>query len=157
MFAKLKYMRMWNYRAKSALSTRLRWSKVFGNRLNTYGDIKYLLGRLTWLKVENFKSSRRAKFSPFHCKSKIPAHPKYSSPNTHCLNLCQMNAKFLEIAEVPFDILNICWLRFTSWEWEISNLVDGPSFQLVTAKLEYLRTRNIRFKCPLSYTFQIEC
>ena len=82
--AKVKSLRIWTFRAKCPLSTRLSWSKVFENRLNTFGDIGYLK------------------------------------------------------------------VRFTGWKWKISNLVDGLSFHLATAKLKYWGIWNFRPKCPLS-------
>ena len=50
--AKVKSLRIWTFRAKCPLSTRLRWSKVFENRLNTFGDIGFLLGQFTGWKWE---------------------------------------------------------------------------------------------------------
>ena len=56
--AKVKYLRTKNFRRKCPLSTNLRWSKVFENRLNTFGDIGFLSCTVYRLKVENFKSCR---------------------------------------------------------------------------------------------------
>ena len=50
--AKLKYLRTWHFQRKCPLSTRFRWSKVFENRWNTFGDIGFLLGQFTSWKCE---------------------------------------------------------------------------------------------------------
>ena len=51
----------------------------FQDRLNNFGDIGFLLAQCTDWKRQNFKCCRCAKFSPCHCKSKIPALLKLSS------------------------------------------------------------------------------
>ena len=68
--AKVKYLLTWNFRPKYAISTSLRWTKVFENRWNTFGDIGFLLDQFTCWKWEISKYFRWAKFSPCHCKNK---------------------------------------------------------------------------------------
>ena len=55
--AKIKYLRTWNFQPKCPPSTSSSWGKDFENRLNTFGDIGYLLAHCTGWKWQNFKCS----------------------------------------------------------------------------------------------------
>ena len=77
--AKVKYLGTWNFPPKCPPSTSSSWGKDFENRLNTVDDIGFLLAQCTGWKWQNFKCCRCAKFSPCHCKSKIPGHLKLST------------------------------------------------------------------------------
>ena len=146
--AKLKYMRTWNYRPKSPLSTRLRWSKVFGNRLNTFGDIGYLLIRLKGWK---WKISNLFDGLSFHL-----AIPKVKYLGTwnfrpKCpFSIRLRRSKVFQKRLNTFGDIGFLLVQFTGSKWEISNLVDGLSFHLAIAEIKYLRTWNFRPKCPLS-------
>ena len=125
-------------------------------------SVKYLwrywifAGTVYRLKVGNFKSCRWAKFSPCHCKTRIPAHPQYSvqMPTVlHVSDECKVFGNrlgYLSIDEI------FAWYSFTSWKWEISNLVDGLSFHLVIAKLKYLRIWNFWAKWRTFNTFEMK-
>ena len=108
------------------------------------------------LKVENFKSSWRARFSPFHFKGEIPAHLKFSGPNARLSYTCEMNAKFLKLRWNTFGDIGFLMVQFTGWKWEISNLANGPSFQLVIAKLNYLLTCKLSVQMNTFKTFEMK-
>ena len=161
--AKLKYMRTWNFQPKCPFPTRLRWSKVFENRLNTFGDIGFLLVQFTdwkWkisnlqsgtvyrLKVGNFKFCRWVKLSPCHCKLKYQRTWTFQP-------ICPLSTRLrwgnvFENRWNTFGDMGFLLVQFTGWKWEISYLVDGLSFHLAIAKVKYLRTCNFRPKCCLS-------
>ena len=121
--AKLKYLRTWNFRHKCPLSTRLRGSKVFENRLNTFGDMGFLLVQFTWLKVGNFKSCRWAKFSPCHCKSKILTHLKFSA-QIPSFNMCEMKQSFWKSVKYLWRYMDFCWdsLQVESGKFQILSM-----------------------------------
>ena len=76
---------------KSKIPPQLKYSdhiptfNTFEIKQSFWKSVKYLwryrifAGTVYTLKVENFKSCRWATFSPCHCKSKIPAHLKFSA------------------------------------------------------------------------------
>ena len=146
--AKLKYLGTWNFWLKCPLSKRWRWSNVFENRLNTFGDIGFLLGQFTGSKWEisnlfdglSFHLAiAKAKFLrtwTFRAKCPLSTRLRWSKVFENLLN--------------TFGDIGYLLVRFTGWKWKISNLVDGLSFHLAIAKVKYLGTWNFRPKCPLS-------
>ena len=101
------------------------------------------------LKVGNFKPCRWARFSPCHCKSKIPAHPEIFGPNGDFQHFWD-KAKVFENPLNTFGDIGFLLVQFTGWKWEIWNLDDGLSFKLVFAKLKYLLTWSFWPKFPVS-------
>ena len=147
--AKVKYLRTWNFPLKCPPSTSSSWSKVFENRLNTFGDTGFLLWQWTGWKWQNFKCCRCAKFSPRHCKSKIPAHLKLST-QMPTFNIVELKAKISKIGWIPLEIQDFCWHSVQVESGKISNVVDAQSFRLAIATVNYLRTWNFPPKCPPS-------
>ena len=147
-FAKLKYLLTWNFRPKFPLSTRMRWSKVFENRLKTFGDIGFLLVRFTGWK---WKISNLVDGLSFHLAIAKVKYLRTWNFRPQCrLSTCVRWTKVFENRSNTFGDIGF-WLRqFTGWKWEISNLVNGLSFHIVFAKLKYLLMWNFRPKCPLS-------
>ena len=95
--AKVKYWGTWNFPPKWPPSTSSSWSYVLENWLNTFGDIEFFPAQYR-LKVGNFKCCRCAKFSPCHCKSKIPAHLKLST-QMPTLNIFELKERFRKSVE----------------------------------------------------------
>ena len=77
--AKVKYLRTWYFRPKCRLSTCVRWSKVFENRWNTFGDIGFLLGQFTGWKWEISNLVDGLSFHLVIAEKKIRAHLKFSA------------------------------------------------------------------------------
>ena len=127
---------------------------TFEMKQSFWKSVKYLwrygifAGTVYKLKVGNFKSCRWAKFSPCHCKSKIPAHLKFLA-QMPTFNTFEMKQSFWKSVNTFGDI-GFLLGQFTGWKWEISNLVDGLSFHLAIEKVKYLRTWKFRPKCCLS-------
>ena len=147
--AKVKYLRTWNFRPKCRLSTFVRWSEVLENRSKYLWRYWIFAGTVYRLKVGNFKSSQRAKFSPCLCNTKKNLLMWNFRPK--CLLSTRLRwSKVFEnrlntIGDIRF------WLgQFTVWKCEISNIVDGLSFHLAIVKLKYLRPCNFRPKCAVS-------
>ena len=153
--AKVKYLRTWNFRPKCPLSTRLRWSKVFENRLNTFGDMGFLLGQFTswkWkisnlvdglsfhLAIEKVKYLRTCKFRPKCCP----------------ISTCVRWSKVFENRSNSFGDIGFLLGLFTGWKWEISNLVDGLSFHVAIANVKHLRTCKFSAQMPSFNTFEMK-
>ena len=129
--AKLKYLRTWNFSPKCPPSKSSSWGKDFENRLNTVEDIGFLLAQCTGWKWQNFKCCRCAKFSPCHCKSKIPAHLQLS-PQMSTLNIFELRQRFRKSVE--------CRLRY----WVFA----GTAYRLKVAKFQMLSLSKV-FTLPL--------
>ena len=95
---KVKYMRNWKFPPKCPPSTSSSSGKDFENRLNTFGDIGFLLAQCTNWKWQNFKCCRCAKFSPFHSKSKIHAQLKLST-QMPTINIFELRQRFRKSVE----------------------------------------------------------
>ena len=65
----------------------------FWESVKNLARYRIFAGTVYRLKMENFKSCRWAKFSPCHCKSKIPARMKFSA-QIPPFNMCEMNQSF---------------------------------------------------------------
>ena len=78
--AKVKYLRSWNLSPEGPPSTSSSWGQDLENRLNTFGDVGFLLAQWTGWNWQNFKSFRCPTFSPCNYNGKIPAHEKIFSP-----------------------------------------------------------------------------
>ena len=96
--AKVKYLRSWNFPPKCPPSASSSWGKDFENQLKTFGDIGILGAQCTGWMWQNFKCCRCAKFSPCHCKSKIPAHMK-PFPPIPTLNIFEWRERFRKSVE----------------------------------------------------------
>ena len=109
---------------------------------------RILDGKVYRLKVGNVKSCRWAKFSPCHCKSKIPPHLKCSA-QIPTFNKFEMQQSFWKSVKYLWRYRIFAG---TVYRLKVENFkfVDGLSFHLVIAKLKYLRTWNSQPKCPLS-------
>ena len=113
------------------LSRSSRWGKDFENRLNTFGDIGFLLAQCTGWKWQNFKWCRCAKFSACRCKSKIPAQLKHSTQIPH-LKIFALRQRFRKSAEYL-------------WRYRI---FAGTVYRLKVAKFQMFSMRNV-FTSPL--------
>ena len=69
------------------------------------------------LKVENFKSCRWAKFSPCHCKTKIPAHVKFSAQMPTC-NTYEMMQSFWKFVKYLWRYWIFC---ATVYRYKVGN------------------------------------
>ena len=121
----------WNLTPKCPPSTSSRWGKDFKNRLNTFGDIGFWLAPCTGWKWQNFKCCRCAKFSPCHCKSKIPAHLKLSTQMA-TVNIFELWERFRQSVEYL-------------WRYRIS---ARTVYRLKVAKFQMLSMRKV-FTLPL--------
>ena len=91
--AKVKYLRTWNFPPKCPPSISSSSGEDFENPWNTITDIGILLAQCTCGKWQNFKCFRCAKFSPYHCKCKIPAHLKLPTQMA-TLNIFELRQRF---------------------------------------------------------------
>ena len=129
--AKVKYLRTWNFRPKDPISTRLRWSKVFENRLNSFGEIGFLQGQFTGWKWEISNLIDGLSFYLVFAKLKYLLMWNFRPK-------CPLSTR-LRWSKVFENRLNTFgdkgfWLgQFTGWKWKISNLVDGLSFHFAIA------------------------
>ena len=96
--ARAKYLPTWNFPRKCPPSASSIWGEEFENRLNTFGDIGFLLAYCTGWNRQNFKCCRRANFSPCHRKSIISAHLKHSTQMT-TLNIFELRQRFRKSVE----------------------------------------------------------
>ena len=129
--AKVKYLGTWNFLPKCPPSTSSSWGKDFENRLNTFGNIGFLLAQCTGRKWQNFKCYRCENFSHCHCKSKIPSHLKHSTqmPTLHIFELRQRFRKSLKYL----------------WRYRI---IAGTVYMLKVAKFQMLLMREVvTFNC----------
>ena len=101
---KVKYLRTWNF------PTQLPTLNIFELRQRFRKSVEYLwrcmgflLAQCTSWKWQNFKCCRCAKFSPFHCKSKIPCAPQTFHPNAHPKHL-RAEAKISKIRWILLEI-----------------------------------------------------
>ena len=90
-FKSCRWAKFSRWHCKSKIPAHMKFSaqmptfKTFEMKQSFWKSGKYLwryrifAGTVYRLKVENFKSCRWAKFSPCHCKSKIPGHLKFSA------------------------------------------------------------------------------
>ena len=116
-FAKVKYLRTWNFPPKcppplkrSVLSQRFQKSVEYPWRYGIFPGTVYRL------KVANFQILSIRKFSPCHCKSKIPAHLKLYTqmPSRKSFEMRQRFRK-------SFEYLGrycIFLAQFTGWKWQ---------------------------------------
>ena len=97
---KVKHLRTWNIQPNCppSLETSSISGKDFEDRLNTFGGVWFLQPQCTSWKWQNFKCCQWAKFSPFHCKSKIPAHRKLST-QMPTLNIFELRQRFRKSVE----------------------------------------------------------
>ena len=123
---KVKYLRGWNFTPKRPPSISLSWGKDFENRLNIFGDIGFLLAQCTGWKWQNFKCCWCAKFSPCHCKSKIPALLKLCN-QIHSLNIFEQRQRFRKSVEYR-------------WRYRI---FAGTVYRLKVAKFQLLSIRKV--------------
>ena len=129
--AKVKYLRAWNFPPKCPLATSSSWGKDFENRLNISGEIGFLLALCTGWKWQNFKCCQCAKFSPCHCKSKMPAHLKpYTQMST--LNFFELRPRLRKSVE-------------HLWRYRI---FAGTLYRLKVAKFQMLTMRKV-FTLPM--------
>ena len=105
--------------------------KNLENRLNTFGDVGFLLAEWTGWKWQNFKCCRCAKFSPFHCNSKITAHVKLFT-RMPTLNIFELRGRFRKSVEY-----------FRSYR-----IFAGTVNRLKVAKFQMLSMRKV-FTLPL--------
>ena len=96
--AKVKYLHTWNFPPKCPPSTSSSWGKDFENRLNTFGDIGFLVAHSTGWKWQNFKCCWCGKFSPCNCKSKIPVHLIIST-QVPTVNIFELRKRFRKSVE----------------------------------------------------------
>ena len=136
------------FRPKCPLSTCLRWSKAFENRLNTFGRYRIIAGTVCTLKVGNFKSCRWESFHLAIAKVKLLRTWEYMPKCP--FSICVRWSKVFENRLNTFGDMGFLLGQFTGWKWEISNLVNRLSFYLAIAKVQYLRTWNFRPICPVS-------
>ena len=115
------------------------WDKQsFGNRLNTFGYMGFLLGQYTGWKweISNFVDGLS-----FHL---VIAKVKYLlawNLRPKCSRSTRMTwSKVFENRLNTFGDIGFLHVQFTGWKWKISNLVDGLSSHLAIAKVKYLRT-----------------
>ena len=105
---------------------------TFEMKQSFWKSVKYLwrygifAGTVYRLKVENFKSCRWAKFSPCHCKSKIPALLQFSA-KMPTFNTFEMKQSFWISVKYLWRY-GIFLGQSTGWKWKILNLVEGLSF-----------------------------
>ena len=109
-------MRNRNIPPKFPPSTSSSSGKDFENRLNTFGDIGFLLAQCTCWNRQNFKYCRCANFSPCHCKSKIPAQLRLSTQIT-TLNIFEPRQRFRKSVEYLWRY-RIFAAQCTSWKWQ---------------------------------------
>ena len=137
---KVKHLRTGNFPPKCPPSTSSSWGKDFENRLNAFGETGFLLAQCTGWSWQNFKCRRCAKFSPCHCKSKIPGHLKLSTQMSTLIHL-RAEANISKIGWMPFKRLqDFCPHSVQVESGKISNVVDVQSFHLAIAKVKYLGT-----------------
>ena len=129
--AKVKYLRTWKFPPKCPLSASSNGGKHFEYRLNTFGDMGFLLAQWTVWKWQNFKCCRCPKSSPGHCKSKISAHLNLSTQMT-TLNIFEPRQRFWKSVEYH-------------WRYRI---FAGAVYKLKVAKFQILSTRKV-FTLPL--------
>ena len=93
--AKVKYLLTWNFWPRCPLSTRLRWSKVFENRLNRFRDLGFLLREFKGWKWEIANFVDGLSFHLALQKENTCGYKIFGS-NAHFYNVWD-EAKFLKI------------------------------------------------------------
>ena len=145
--AKLKYLRTCKLSAQMPHFQHV-WDEAKFLKIGKYlWRYRIFAGTVYRLKVGNFKSCRWAKFSPCHCKTKIPAHLKFSA-QMPTFNTYEMKQSFWKSVKYLWRYRGFLLGQFTGWKWKISNLVDGLSFHLAIAKVKYLRTCKFSAQMP---------
>ena len=117
-------------------------------------SVKYLwrygifIGRVYRLKVGNFKSCRWAKFSTCYCKSKIPAHLKFSA-QMFTFNTYEMKQSFWKSVK-SLQRSGIFAARI--YRLKVGNFKSCrcAMFSPCHRKVKHRRTWNFRLQCPVS-------
>ena len=146
--AQVKYPGTWTFQPKCPLSTRLRWSKVFENRLNTFGDIGFLGGQFTGWKWEI--SNLFDGLSSHLAIAKVKSLRTWTFRSKWPLSTRLRWSEVFENRLNTFGDIGYLLVRFTGCKWKISNLFAGLSFHVAIAKVKYLGTWTFQPKCPLS-------
>ena len=105
--AKLKYLLTWNFRPKFPLSTRMRWSKVFENRLNTFGDMGFLVRQFTGIKWEISNLVDELSFHLVIAKVRYVLTWNFRPKYPHSTSLRW--SKFFENRLNTLEIWDFCW------------------------------------------------
>ena len=129
--AKVKYLRSWNLSPEGPPSTSSSWGQDLENRLNTFGDVGFLLAQWTGWNWQNFKSFRCPTFSPCNYNGKIPAHVKLFT-RMFTVNIFKLRQRFRKSVEYL-------------WRYRI---FSGTVYRLKVAKFQMLSMRKI-FNLPL--------
>ena len=147
--AKVKYLRTLNFSPKLPPWTSSSWGKDFENRLDTFGDIAFLLARCTGRKWQNFKCCRWSKFSPCYWKRKIPAYLKLTT-KMPTLNIFELRQRFRKSVEYFWKYRIFAGSVYMFKSGKISNVVYAQSFHVAIAKVKYRFTLNFSPKFPPS-------
>ena len=105
--AKLKYLRRWNFRLKCTTFNTYEMKQSFLKSAKYLWRYRIFAGTVYMLKVENFISCRWVKFSSCHCKTKIPAHLKFSD-QMPTFNMFEMKQRFWKSVKYPWRY-DFCW------------------------------------------------
>ena len=108
-------------------------------------------GAVYRLKVGKYKCCPYAKFPPFHCKTIIPAHMKFSTQKP-TFTIFEAEATFSKIDLNTFEDIGFLLEQCTCWKWESTNVVDAQSFLLSIAKA--IIPAHLKFSTQMS-TFNI--
>ena len=103
---------------------------------------------------QTFKCCRCAKFSPCHCKRKIPVHLKlpFQMPT---LNIFEHEAKISKIGWIPLEVYRI--FAGKGYRLNVAKFkmfFDAQSFHLAIAKEKYMCTWNCPIQTPTQNIFE---
>ena len=119
--------------------------KDLKDRVNTSGDILFLLEECTGWKWQNFKCCSSAKFSPCHCKSKLPALN---------LNIFELRQRFRKSVEYLWDIgllLAVC----TGWKWQNFKCCSSAKFSPCQFKSKTPAHLKLSTQMPTLHIFEL--
>ena len=132
--AKVKHLRPWNIPPKCQSPTSSSWSKVFENRLNTFGDIWLLLRQCTGWKWEIWNVVDAQSYHLAIIKLKYLRtwnFPSKCPPSTS-----SSWSKVFENRLNTFGDMGFFPAHCTGSKWEISNVVNAQSHHLAIAKVK---------------------